>query len=66
VLVAQPEAELHVGESATFVVWRDGHEMELRATVAKRDEDKVASNVKPQTDEDSKNSANTAAFLHAR
>jgi serine protease Do len=37
-------AELHVGDSATFGVWRAGKEMDLRATVARRDEEKVASN----------------------
>jgi serine protease Do len=52
-------AELRVGDSATFGVWRGGHEMEIRATVAKRDEERVAANDKQQEDEDSKNSSNS-------
>ena len=52
-------AELRVGETATFGVWRSGHEMELHATVAKRDEDKVASNAKPENEGDGKGAPNS-------
>ncbi len=52
-------AELHVGDSATFGVWRAGHEMDLRATVARRDEDKVAANDKTRPHDDGKGNANS-------
>jgi serine protease Do len=52
-------AGLRVGESATFGVWRGGKETTIRATVAKRDEDRIASNDKPNEKEDSKPSSNS-------
>jgi serine protease Do len=51
-------AELRVGETATFGVWRGGHEQDVRATIAKRDEERVASNDKQDKEQDSKQSSN--------
>ncbi|MBI1214158.1 MAG: Do family serine endopeptidase [Alphaproteobacteria bacterium] len=52
-------AELRVGETATFGVWRGGHEIDIKATIAKRDEERIASNDNQGSDEDSKGSSNS-------
>ena len=52
-------AELRVGETATFGVWRGGREQDIKATIAKRDEARVASNDKQEREQDSKESNNT-------
>ncbi len=52
-------AELHVGDSATFGVWRGGKEMELHATVARRDEEKVAANNTNKPGDDGKETSNS-------
>ena len=52
-------AELRVGDTATFGVWRGGKETEIRATVAKRDEERVASNDTQDRQTDGKESSNS-------
>lgn len=53
-ILARNVAELHVGDTATFDIWRDRAPLTLTATIVARDEDKIRADAgQPQGEKDS-------------